>query len=74
VRLAVAKAKRVLTEAEWEKVFLLRCKIKRGETVVGEDWDLVKAAFDSDRKRYSALGADVFNATVPVGSSAKWRK
>jgi len=31
-------------------------------------------AWKSDRKRYSAMESDVFNATVPFGSMVRWRK
>jgi len=66
--------KRVLTEWEWTKVFNLRCRTKRGESITDEERALVEAAFASDRKRYAAMGPDVFDATVPAGSTARARR
>ncbi len=70
----MARRKRTLTEAEWEKVFRSRCKSKQGQTLTDEERDLVEAAFRSDEKRYSALEGEVFNATVPFGSQTRWPK
>lgn len=72
----MAKAKRKprkLTEAEWKKVFVGRCKSKRGEPVTAEERKLINLAFDSDLERYTDMEADVFNATVPFGSNVRWR-
>ncbi len=66
--------KRTLTEAEWSRVFQLRCKTKRGEVLTEPERTLIQTAFESDRKRYSAMEGDIFEATVPAGSTAKWRK
>jgi hypothetical protein len=66
--------KKALDAAQWERVFFLRCKSKRGESVTDEDQRLLVAAYRSDPGRYGDLNADVFNATVPIGSSVRYRK
>lgn len=63
-----------LTEAEWNKVFTARCKSKQGQPLSEEERDLVDVAYKTNPKRYSALEPAVFNATVPFGSSVRWRK
>jgi hypothetical protein len=66
------KKKRKLTDGEWSRVFTLRCKTKQGQTISQEEHDLVNAAFESDKERYGAMEPDVFNETVPFGSTTKW--
>lgn len=70
----MAKKKRTLTEDEWRQVFQLRCKSKRGESLSKEERRLVDDAWKSDEKRYSAMEPDVFDATVPFGSAARWKR
>jgi hypothetical protein len=62
MRASPKKTKRVLTEAEWSKVFDARCRSKRGEALTDEQRALVDAAYDSDPKRYVSLEPRVFNA------------
>lgn len=69
-----APKKLSLTESEWTKVFALRCRSKRGEHLSDEDRSLVDAAFASDEKRYAEMEPDVFDATVPFGSTARTRR
>ena len=72
MRGVVAKRKPVpLTEAEWRRVFDLRCKSKRGEYLSPEDRALTTRAWNEDEKRYGDMEADVFNATVPFGSTVR---
>lgn len=61
-----------LTEAEWREVFVLRCRSKRGERVLPEDHRLCERAFRENLERYKTMDADVFDATVPFGSAARW--
>lgn len=63
-----------LTETEWLKVFRTRCKSKRGETLTPDEHVLIEKAFKQDQTRYAAMEPDVFDATVPVGSNAKWQR
>jgi hypothetical protein len=35
---------------------------------------LVERAYREDRDRYGKMEADVFDASVPLGSSARWRR
>jgi len=63
-----------LTEEEWRRVFQLRCRSKQGQDIAKEDLALVDAAFRDDLERYSAMEVDVFNATVPFGSSVRRTK
>ena len=65
---------RKLTVSEWGMVFQLRCRSKQGQEISEEDHALVDAAFHEDPERYSELEADVFDATVPFGSVARWRR
>lgn len=60
-----------LTESEWRKVFNARCQSKQGRTVSEDDQQLIKDAFAEDPERYAAMGKEVFNATVPFGSTTK---
>jgi len=69
----MARRKLALTEAEWATVFRSRCKSKQGQTLTDKERALVEAAFNSDQTRYASMEADVFNETVPFGSTAKWR-
>jgi hypothetical protein len=66
--------KRVLTEAEWSKVFTARCRSKRGEHLSDDDRSLVEVAYTSDPKRYKAMEPDVFDATVPCGSEVRAKR
>lgn len=68
------RKKRKLTDAEWLKVFQLRCRSKQGQEISKEDRALVDAAFNEDPERYGALEPEVFDATVPFGSTARWRR
>lgn len=63
-----------LTEQEWRRVFELRCRLKRGESLSSEERALTDAAFAEDVDRYSAMEGAVFDATVPFGSSVRWRR
>lgn len=63
-----------LTEAEWNKVFHLRCRSKEGRELSKEDRALVDAAWRENPERYANMDADVFDATVPFGSSVRWRR
>ena len=66
-----AKRKRALTEAQWAMVFRARCKSKQGQALTDEERVLVDAAYEVDKARYGDMEPDVFNATVPFGSSAR---
>lgn len=69
----MSKRKKVLTESDWAKVFKARCQSKQGRPISEEERELCDAAFKSNRKRYSAMEGEVFNATVPFGSTARWK-
>lgn len=55
-------------------MFDIRCATKQGQAVSDADRQLVERAWASDSARYAAMNADVFNATVPVGSNARYQK
>jgi len=61
-----------LTDREWETVFSLRCRSKRGERLAPEEQSLVDRAFKEDPSRYADLEPRVFNETVPFGSTVRW--
>lgn len=63
-----------LTEEEWRRVFRARCQSKQGQRVSDEDRALLDRAFNTDEERYAAMTGDVFDATVPFGSSARWKR
>lgn len=60
-----------LTEDDWAAVLVARCQSKQGRPISKEESALCEAAFKSDEERYMAMEIDVFNATVPFGSSVK---
>lgn len=57
-----------LSEAEWQRVFEIRCKGKRGERLSQDEERLAKRAFMEDQKRYAELSPAVFEATKPAGA------
>lgn len=62
-----------LSDSDWQKVFRARCQSKQGRPISDAEQALVDAAYKSDRRRYAAMDKDVFNATVPFGSTARWK-
>lgn len=52
----------------WDRVFDVRCKSKRGERLTEAELELVKRAHAEDRARYAALDDRVFEATKPFGA------
>lgn len=68
------RKKHPLTEEEWRRVFEARCRSKQGVPLSADDRALCERAFSLDPKRYSTMDADVFDATVPFGSSAKYTR
>jgi hypothetical protein len=65
--------RRQLSDADWASVFAARCQTKQGRPISAEERKLVDAAYKSDRKRYTAMEKDVFNATVPFGSNVRMK-
>jgi hypothetical protein len=53
---------------DWDRVFDLRCRSKRGERLSDEDLEYLEYAHEVDRDRYASLNARVFNETAPIGS------
>ena len=68
------KRKRKLTDESWHKVFEIRCRSKRGLPVTPAELGLCGRALNENPERYKAMGADVFDATVPFGSNAKAKR
>lgn len=62
------KLQRTLTEDDWKRVFDLRCRSKKGETLNRKDHAFCLRAMKSDPGRYSALDVVVFEATKPFGA------
>jgi hypothetical protein len=62
---------RSISEAEWQHVFSIRCRAKRGSAISSRELAFCEKARDQDPDRYRAMEAAVFNATVPAGSTAK---
>ena len=72
--MSARRREKKLTEEEWHKIFELRCRSKRGQRLFPEEQALVDAAYRQDLKRYAAMEPDVFDATVPFGSQARFRR
>ena len=53
---------------DWDEVFDLRCKAKRGVALTVHEQRMISRAFGSDPERYSAMTDVVFRATAPFGS------
>ena len=51
---------------DWERVFDLRCKAKRGQGLTETEQALCGAAHKSDPARYSGMNAAIFEATHPL--------
>lgn len=66
--------RRKLTNAEWRLVFRLRCQSKQGGKLSEQEHALVNRAYEEDEERYGDMETDVFNATVPFGSSVRIRR
>lgn len=66
------KKKIKLTESEWISVFSIRCRSKSGQHVSPSEHDLCTRAIADDSKRYGDMDADVFDATAPFGSTARF--
>jgi hypothetical protein len=67
---------RKLTDKEWQLVFQLRCKSKQGSerALSKRERALVDRAFKEDEDKYGDMEIDVFNATVPFGSTVRRRR
>ncbi len=63
-----------LTDEDWGRVYKIRIRSKRGEQIPPEELELCMAAMKEDRRRYKKLSDDVFDATVPFGSSARAKR
>ena len=61
-------------EVDWNEVFNLRCRAKRGEHLSPEEHASCTAAWKADPGRYSATEANVFNATLPFGSTRRMKE
>ncbi len=59
--------KRKPESVDWEKVFKLRCRSKRGCDLTVEEMLYCHAAIEEDMKRYASMDKDVWNATAPFG-------
>ena len=57
-----------LTDLQWDNVFTLRCRSKRGERLAPEELALCSRAHRSDSVRYAAMGGRVFAETAPFGA------
>lgn len=57
----------LLTEADWSRVFHVRCKNQRGEKLSRGELDLCRRAVAQDRGRFR----DMNEAVVQVGRAAR---
>lgn len=63
-----------LTDESWRKVFAIRCRSKQGQPVTSAELGMCGRAMREDPARYKTMEADVFDATVPFGSTAKVKR
>ena len=63
-----------LTEGSWRKVFLIRCRSKQGQLISPSELGLCVRAMHEDSQRYKTMNSDVFDATIPFGSTAKAKR
>lgn len=68
------KATPTLTSQEWRTIYTIRVRAKQGQQLVRSETDLCKRAIREDLDRYRSIGADAFDATVPLGSTAKAKR
>lgn len=61
------KKKRELTEKEWERVFALRVRSKRGDPISDAEHAFLREAWELDPARYRAMDRDVFVRSAPLG-------
>ena len=60
-----------VTEQDWETVFQLRCRCRRGDILPPVDQALCEAAYASDPARYASRSREVFLETAPFGSQVR---
>lgn len=60
-----------LTDENWRNVFSIRCRSKQGHPITPVVQSLCMQAIREDSIRYETMSADVFDATVPFGSTTK---
>lgn len=63
-----------LTDDSRRKVFAIRCRSKQGQPVTPAELGMCGRAMREDPARYKTMEADVFDATVPFGSTAKAKR
>jgi hypothetical protein len=62
------KPRTKLTEADWQRVFKLRCRSKSGIEQTPEEMAFCHGAARQDPERYNAMDKEVFEATKPFGA------
>ena len=63
-----------LTDAEWRALFAIRCRAKQGHPITSAEQRLCMRAMREDLNRYDRMSADVFDATVPFGSTTRAKR
>ena len=58
-------------QIDWDKVFELRCRSKRGMLITEGEQRLLDAAYKADRRRYGAMEREVFEQTRPFGAARR---
>jgi hypothetical protein len=66
--------KKKLLDADWRALFAIRCRSKQGHPITSSEQRLCTRAMREDPDRYNNMSADVFDATVPFGSSMKAKR
>lgn len=66
--------KKKLTDESWRQVFAIRCRSKQGQPIALSEQGLCMRAMREDLDRYNKLTADVFDATVPFGSTVRAKR
>jgi hypothetical protein len=66
--------KDVKASIDWERVFEIRCRSKRGIPVSSDEERLVREAHASNPYKYRALESRIFDETHPAGPLRKKEK
>lgn len=60
-----------MNDQDWERVFKIRCKSKRGELFSEDERKFLIVAYNENPDRYSAMDDRIFEETAPFGSTIR---
>lgn len=62
------KNSKTAKEIDWDRIFAIQCRSKRGERLSDGELDEIQRAYEEDPDRYSSFSDRVFEATKPFGA------